>query len=207
MLNWMRTIDEDRTLTNTASPVQGQDVLVERIMDEFHAAIRELRCGGMGRLVKSGVSMTNLNVLGLLSRHGEMPMSRLADVLDVSLSNATGLVDRMEERGLVERVRVADDRRIVKVRLSGAGERTLEEAEVLRRDLVEKILGQLNNSQRERLARCLQDLRGAVANLVATEGPETFGHVHTHDLVPSRDDSDRRAGTITQTPHSMGSNS
>jgi hypothetical protein len=113
----------------------------------------------------------------------------------------------MEERGLVERVRVADDRRIVKVRLSGAGERTLEEAEVLRRDLVEKILGQLNNSQRERLARCLQDLRGAVANLVATEGPAAFGHVHTHDLVPSRDDSDPRAGTITQTPHSMGSNS
>jgi DNA-binding MarR family transcriptional regulator len=180
MLHWMPIIDEDRTLTNAASPVQ--DVLVERIMDEFHAAIGELRCAGMGRLVKSGVSMTNLNVLGLLSRHGEMPMSRLAEVLDVSLSNATGLVDRMEERGLVERVRVADDRRIVKVRLSGAGERTLEEAEVLRRDLVEKILGQLNNSQRERLARCLQDLRGAVANLVATEGPEAFGHVHTHEF-------------------------
>jgi len=190
-------------LTNTASPVQGQDVLVERIMDEFHAAIRELRCGGMGRLVKSGVSMTNLNVLGLLSRHGELPMSRLADVLDVSLSNATGLVDRMEERGLVERVRVADDRRIVKVRLSGAGERTLEEAEVLRRDLVEKILGQLNNSQRERLARCLQDLRGAVANLVATEGPEAFGHVHTHEFglaLPRQNEG------INQT-QAMGSNS
>ena len=44
-------------------------------------------------------------------------MSRLAELLDVSLSNATGIVDRMEERGLVERVRVPDDRRVVLVRI------------------------------------------------------------------------------------------
>ena len=40
-------------------------------------------------------------------------MSRLADVAGVSLSNATGLVDRMEERGYIERTRVPEDRRIV----------------------------------------------------------------------------------------------
>ena len=44
-----------------------------------------------------------------------MPMSRLAEMLDVSLSNATGLIDRMEERGFVERIRVPDDRRVVLV--------------------------------------------------------------------------------------------
>jgi DNA-binding MarR family transcriptional regulator len=187
-------------LTHDAIPVR--DVLVERIMNEFHAAIGELRCAGMGRLVKSGVSMTNLHVLGLLSRHGEMPMSRLAEVMDVSLSNATGLIDRMEERGLVERVRVHDDRRIVMVRVSGDGERVLEEAEVLRRYLVEKILAQLNGTQRERLARCLQDIRGAVGNLVASEGPGAFGHLHAHEFGEARP---RPADTISQTPEVLGS--
>jgi DNA-binding MarR family transcriptional regulator len=196
----MQIIDEGRTLINPTSPVE--DVLVERIMDEFHAAIRELRCAGMGRLVKSGVSMTNLHVLGLLSRHGEMPMSRLAEVLDVSVSNATGLIDRMEERGLVERVRVPDDRRIVMVRVSGAGERVLEEAEVLRRDLVEKILDRLNGSQRERLARCLQDIRGAVGSLVASEGPGAFGHIHSYEFGPALP---RQTEAINPT-QAMGSN-
>jgi len=30
-----------------------------------------------------------------------MTMSRLADLLDVSLSNATGIIDRMEEKGFI----------------------------------------------------------------------------------------------------------
>ena len=51
--------------------------------------------------------MTQLHILYMLDRHGEMPMSRLAEVLDVSLSNATGLIDRIEERGFIERIRVA----------------------------------------------------------------------------------------------------
>ena len=43
-------------------------------------------------------------------------MSRLADMLDVSDSNASGVVDRLEERGYVERIRVPNDRRVVLVR-------------------------------------------------------------------------------------------
>ena len=63
--------------------------------------------------------MTHLHVMWRLEEPGELTMSRLAEFLDVSLSNATGLVDRIEERGLVERSRVPDDRRVVLVRLTG----------------------------------------------------------------------------------------
>ena len=59
--------------------------------------------------------MTHFHVL-TLCRHDEMPMGRLADILDASMSSTTGIIDRMEERGFVERVRVPDDRRIVLVR-------------------------------------------------------------------------------------------
>ena len=68
---------------------------------------------GGDRMRQGRVSMTHLHILSMLDHHGELPMSRLADLLDVSLSNATGLIDRMEERGLVERVRDPDDRRVV----------------------------------------------------------------------------------------------
>ena len=85
--------------------------------------IGSLRCAGTGRMVKAGISMTHLHILWVLEHHGDLPMSRLAELLDVSLSNATGLIDRMEERGLVERVRVPDDRRVVLVRASAEGAR------------------------------------------------------------------------------------
>ena len=88
----MRIIDKTRTAPTAVPgqaglPPEGRE-LVERIMDEFHVAMRELRCAGTERLVKAGVSMTHLHVMGLLSRHGETSMSRIADLLDVSMSNA-----------------------------------------------------------------------------------------------------------------------
>ena len=60
------------------------------------------------RLRRTGVSMAQLNILYILHRSGEMTMSQLAECLNVSLSNATGLIDRMEERGFIERSRVPD---------------------------------------------------------------------------------------------------
>jgi DNA-binding MarR family transcriptional regulator len=114
-----------RVIRTIGAPTLAREELVADIMAEFHVFIGELRCAGTERLLKAGVSMTNLHVLSLLSQHGEMSMSRLAELLDVSLSNATGLMDRMEERALVERVRVSDDRRIVLVRLTAGGSTTL----------------------------------------------------------------------------------
>ena len=88
------------------------------IIADLRASFGELKCIGSERLVRQGISMTQLHVLNLLERHGEMAMSRLAEMLDVSMSNATGLVDRIEERGYVERIRVPSDRRVVLVRIT-----------------------------------------------------------------------------------------
>ena len=63
------------------------------IIADFRASMAELKCIGSERLVRQGISMTQLHVMHLLDHHGEMPMSRLAEMLDVSLSNGTGLID------------------------------------------------------------------------------------------------------------------
>ena len=51
------------------------------------------------------LSLVHLNVLAVLQEEGPLPMSGLAESLDVSHASATGIVDRMEQRGLVERRR------------------------------------------------------------------------------------------------------
>jgi DNA-binding MarR family transcriptional regulator len=150
------------------------DSNVDSIVDEVHRMIGSLRCAGTGRMVKAGISMTHLHILWVIEHHGELPMSRLAELLDVSLSNATGLIDRMEERGLVERVRVPDDRRVVIVRASPEGARIRDEIEALKLDRMRLILSRLSPIQLDRILGAIGDLRTAMADEI---GPD---HMHEH---------------------------
>jgi DNA-binding MarR family transcriptional regulator len=167
----------------TGRPARGD--VVEGIIAGFRSALREIRCLGSEQLVRQGVSVTQLHLLSLIDRHGEMTMSRVAQVLDVSLSNATGIVDRMEERGLVERHRVPDDRRVVLVRVSERGRRLLGEVEVLKDDLLAAVLDRLTPGQLDRLVRALTDLRSAV-DAVVLERPEYRDHARSHANLPAQ---------------------
>ena len=63
------------------------------IIADFRTAITTLKALSNERVLRLGLSMAQLNILYTLKRCGEMPMSRLAEMLNVSLSNATGLID------------------------------------------------------------------------------------------------------------------
>lgn len=70
-----------------------------------------------------GLSEGRMQVLLMLNRFGESGISlgQLAELLNVSPRNITGLVDRLEEAELVERVPDPADRRSVQARLTAAG--------------------------------------------------------------------------------------
>jgi DNA-binding MarR family transcriptional regulator len=154
------------------------DALREQIVADLHRTISALRCAGTGRMVRAGVSMTHLHVLWMLQHQGDLPMSRIAELLDVSFSNATGIIDRMEERGLVERVRVADDRRLVLVRPAEGGLRALDEVEAIKADRVRSVLGHLDAAQLERLSASFADV---IAALAAEGYPLETDHIHHFD--------------------------
>jgi DNA-binding MarR family transcriptional regulator len=152
---------------------------------QFRVALREMRCVGSQRMLRLGVSMSHLHVMSLLERHGELPMSRIADFLDVSVSNATGLIDRMEERGLVQRVRVPDDRRVVLVQVTEAGRQALAELEVYRDEVFARVLDKLDDSQLERFTAAMSDLRNSIV-AVAAETPGLLDHDHAiHGAEPA----------------------
>ncbi len=174
----MRTINATETTAtaNTAATPAGEpgQGLIDSVVEELHGMIGSLRCAGTGRMVKAGISMTHLHILWVLEHHGDLPMSRLAELLDVSVSNATGLIDRMEERGLVERSRVPDDRRVVIVRASAQGARLRDEIEALKQDRMRSILGRLTPKQLSRVHGAIGDVRAAVIDEIGAD------HLHTH---------------------------
>ena len=72
------------------------------------------------------LSEGRLQVLFRLMRQGEVPLGDLADNLDVSPRNITGLIDHLERDGLVERIPDPDDRRSVRARLTANGRTRIE---------------------------------------------------------------------------------
>src|SRR5207245_11713566 len=58
------------------------------------------------------LSPAQCHVLHLIEPDRPMPMGRLAETLACDASNVTGLVDRLESRGLVRRRASAADRRV-----------------------------------------------------------------------------------------------
>jgi DNA-binding MarR family transcriptional regulator len=144
------------------------------IIADFRAAMTMLKCASSERVLRLGISMAQLHILYTLQRNGEMPMSRLAELLNVSLSNATGLIDRIEERGYVERTRVPEDRRVVKIRLTADGSRMLDEIDALSDVLLREVLGRIGPSKLGGVAQAATALRGALA--VATGGDPMDTH-------------------------------
>ena len=72
---------------------------------------------------KHGLSEGRLHVLFQLSAapNHRLPLGELADHLDVSPRNVTGLIDHLEQDGLVERIDDPEDRRLTYAQLTPAG--------------------------------------------------------------------------------------
>src|SRR5687767_4716177 len=67
------------------------------------------------------LSPAQVHVLHLIEPGQPLPMGRVAETLSCDASNVTGLVDRLESRGLVRRRPSPDDRRVKVLDLTPAG--------------------------------------------------------------------------------------
>ncbi|UCH08334.1 MAG: MarR family transcriptional regulator [Deltaproteobacteria bacterium] len=70
------------------------------------------------------VSVPQLHCLLALYDHGPLPPSQIARHVMVKSSTVTGIIDRLEQKGLVTRLRNSPDRRVINIELTEAG-RTL----------------------------------------------------------------------------------
>jgi MarR family transcriptional regulator, organic hydroperoxide resistance regulator len=185
-------VDVTQTIASTRaariSPDRAVDI-TNIIIADFRATMTEMKCAASDRIVRLGISMAQLNIMYLLHRSGEMTMSRLAEGLNVSMSNATGLIDRMEERGYIERTGVPEDRRIVVVGLTDAGRQVLDEHDAITDELLRTVLARLEPSQLLGVAKAVSDLRAAIeSNAEATNHTHIHAnHAHAHAQPQRRD--------------------
>jgi len=125
-----------------------------QLLVKFFFAQREHLPAAGGEL---DLSPAQCHVLHLIEPGRPLPMRRLADTLSCDASNVTGLVDRLEARGLVERQPSAGDRRVKVLQLTTAGSRL--RSSLLRRMTAQSHpLARLSGRQQRALVKILESL-------------------------------------------------
>ncbi len=109
-----------------------------------------------------GLTLAQFNVLMLLKRQsvdGRINQTTLGKMMLVNRSNITGLVDRMEEAGLVRRTDDPEDRRVHYVEMTDAGGRVLEEGHKAYFSRIEEIMSALSGNEHKFLSSMLESVR------------------------------------------------
>lgn len=76
----------------------------------------------------AGLTASQVLILQAIENHQQATPSQLARDISLSQATITSIVDRLEERGLIERERSQQDRRKVYLRLTQKGSEVLEQA-------------------------------------------------------------------------------
>lgn len=114
----------DKTFRALMGPL-NQDTTAIEALTALRMAGRSLRQLQERWADQHHLSEGRLGVMFRLMRCGDTPLGDLAEALDSTPRNITGLVDHLERDGLVERVPDPDDRRSVRARLTEKGRETI----------------------------------------------------------------------------------
>jgi DNA-binding MarR family transcriptional regulator len=90
-----------------------------------------------------GLSIPQFDLLSTLSEREGVSQQEIAERLYVTKGNVSGLIDRLEASGLVERRELPADRRSYALHLTPQGRRVVEDGMALQRRLVSATLGKL----------------------------------------------------------------
>lgn len=110
-----------RTSRPKARPAHQMVVDTTEIVQGLRRIVKALHSYSQDVYRSYGLTAPQLWALKTLAREGPLAAGQLAQALAVHQSSVSILVDRLEKRGLVRRVRVLRDRRFVRVALTKRG--------------------------------------------------------------------------------------
>lgn len=121
----------------------------DRLLIEFSRLFRD-----------HGLTPSQYNVLRILrGEGGPLPILEIASRTITVVPGITGLVDRLEGAGLVERVRCPHDRRVIRVALTDKGVKALADLDEPLAGLHERLMGHLTSAELRELIRLLEKVR------------------------------------------------
>jgi len=113
----------------------------------------DLRSRSVAKAV--GLTIPQIVVLTAIRDMGEVTTKQLSDAADLSAATVVVILDRLEEKGLIQRYRSLVDRRIVHSRLTAGGRKTLRSAPPLLHERFGAEFSRLPTAERQALITAL----------------------------------------------------
>ncbi len=151
----------DRILAAWRTEAPELDTEPLEILSRVSRLSRHLDLARRAAFARHGLEVWEFDVLAALRREGPPYELSPGELVHQTLSTSgtmTNRVDRLAERGLVERDRNRADRRGVRVRLTEAGQRAVEAALADLLDYERGVLAELGAPERQALAASLRRL-------------------------------------------------
>ena len=175
------TTTDDRVIAALRRIVRAIDLHSRHLVDEF------------------GVTGPQLIALQELNRLGEVPVGVLARNVHVSHPTMTGILHRLEKRGLVRRVRDARDRRRMNVATTEKGRLILDQAPSPLQDRFRFELSKLEEWEQTQMLATLQRVAALMdaealeaapvlttgTDVTAASGPASTGEEHPEEAEPA----------------------
>jgi DNA-binding MarR family transcriptional regulator len=138
------------------------EVLLEEVAELLPRIVRQwtatFTCYGEER----GLPFAQMKALGYLYRQGRSTVGEVAEGLGLAMPTASELVDKLVERGLLERGVNPHDRRQVHVWLTEEAIAYGRDLLAMRRSQIRRVFDELEPSEREVLLRGLRALSEAI---------------------------------------------
>lgn len=135
------------------------ETLNSMLVETFNAILkveeRSLRLA-----TKDTVTVTEMHILDAIGDAGTRTVTELAEASMVTVSTMTIAINRMEAKELVERVRDQNDRRVVRIRLTGRGKTIAYAHKRFHRRMARAVVGHLSQEELDALIVGMENLRG-----------------------------------------------
>lgn len=164
-------------------PVESARNTVQ-VMAALRRIIRAIDLHSRSLVLRYGLTGPQLVILKELVDGGGRPVSRLAHAVNLSQATVTGILDRLERKAMVERVRSSQDKRKVIVSSTAEAERVLAGAPPLLQEHFIAAFGELADWEQTQILSSLQRIVSLMeagdveAGPILTTGP--------HDVTPER---------------------
>jgi DNA-binding MarR family transcriptional regulator len=131
---------------------------IRDLVDSIRLLVRAVHTDTLKFSKDFGLTGPQSMVLRILADAGDMSSADLSRKLYVTPSNITGIIDRLERKELVKRVRKTEDRRVVLIALTSEGGKVAGDLpDPIETILISRLHG-MESGRIEEMADCLHDV-------------------------------------------------
>ena len=158
-----------QAMTHQRPDPQPREGTTEHVLVVFDALRRRMEGVHVPDFLGIDITMSQAKILLLLVNEQQLPMSRLAARLGVSLSTVSGHVDRLVEQGLVARHEEPADRRQVVVAPTAAAVELAERFHDLNVTQLRQLLDRMTQDERLDVARAFSHIARAIDDMLVDD--------------------------------------